>query len=100
MVTKKMAESDRKKVINLIKQIKNCKTWDYIKYLPQREQQMQYTPLIGDPCYKYSRMAKELFFSSPHACFLFYITIPYCIGIIESDDKYALLTYGIIESFR
>jgi hypothetical protein len=40
--------------------------------------------LIGDPCYNYSRFAKERFFSNPHASLLFLKSIEH---IFEDKEK-------------
>jgi hypothetical protein len=83
----KMSIDDRKKINQLIKLIKKCKTWDYIKDMPLKDRLKVYTPLIGDPCYKYSKMAKENFFTNPHLSFLFLKTLPYCLESISKNPK-------------
>jgi hypothetical protein len=74
----KFNDIEQKKISRMIKAIQACKTWDHVRKLQPKELLKVYTPLIGDPCYKYSRAAKEKFFSDPHLCYLFIRTFPYC----------------------
>jgi len=52
-----------------------------------KKKNQTYSPLIGDPCYRYNREAKEIFFKNRVACKVFLGTIPYLKRIFDDTDK-------------
>lgn len=68
-----MSVIDVVKITNYLEEFRVCMSKDYGK----RTDRKNYFPLIGDPCYNYSRLAKEEFFRCPHLSFIFLFFIPH-----------------------
>ena len=71
-----MPESDLIKISDYLMEFSQCMSKDHFIKTGARV----YIPLIGDPCYNFSRGAKETFFKKPHLAFLFLFFTPQIKG--------------------
>ena len=55
-----------------------CRSWDHIKDKDDKFREDNYFALVGDPCYRYCREVKEVFFSNFAASYLFLKAISQC----------------------
>lgn len=55
-----------------------CRSWDHIKDKDDKFREDNYFTLVGDPCYRYCREVKEVFFSNFAASYLFLKAIAQC----------------------
>ena len=55
-----------------------CRSWDHIKDKDIKFRNENYYPLVGDPCYRYCREVKEVFFRNYAASYLFLKVLPEC----------------------
>jgi hypothetical protein len=58
---------------------KKTKTYDHLKDINTFETGENYCPLVGDPCYRFSRKVKETFFQHLGCSFLYIIAMPHLI---------------------
>ena len=61
----------RKQIDEMIENFKNCTSKNESKAKKNKKKFKEYIPLVGDPCYNYSREAKERFFKNAECAFLF-----------------------------
>lgn len=59
------------KLEGMIRRLKDCPTRNKRKCKNYNILPKVYDPLVGDPCYKFSRSAKERFFENSECAFLF-----------------------------
>jgi hypothetical protein len=55
-----------------------CRSWDHIKDKNIDFRNENYFPIVGDPCYRYCREVKEVFFRNWAASYLFLKALPTC----------------------
>lgn len=53
----------------MIEYFRTCPSYDHVK---NTERIVNYIELVGDPCYRYNRKAKENFFKNPALAYLFF----------------------------
>ena len=58
--------------------MKDCNVKEYVS---KKNPEKKYQPLVGDPCYSYSRLAKETFLRNKYCSFLYLI----CQATIELE---------------
>ena len=60
----------------MINNFKKCKSKDHTEEEHGLNDE-NYIPLVGDPCYRYSRQVKERFFNNQACSYLFLKAVPY-----------------------
>ncbi len=53
----------------------------------ERSNDKTYNSVVGDPCYRFSKRAKEEYFRNPFLAFLFFIAIDKVASILKEELK-------------
>ena len=70
----------RLQILDMIQEMAKCQSFPYTKKATIRTHfasEDTYNPLIGDPCYKFSRKAMKNFFRNIPCSILFLFAVPY-----------------------
>ena len=67
-------DKDESEIREIISQLKRCKSRQIAEGKNKngnKSNKIEYFPLVGDPCYKFSRLTKEVFLKNEYCAFLF-----------------------------
>eukprot|EP00347_Sterkiella_histriomuscorum_P023323 403335089 len=82
------SETFREQTLGTLEQFKHCMSYDHIKNTKsKRFMKKNYSKLLGNVCYRYSRLSKEKFFLNKVCNFLFRLAIPYLKKYINENFK-------------